>query len=121
VIGQAAIVVFAKSANRRTAIDFLKFMTNSENTAKLAKFFPPARDSVLKSHEFLTANPMVSSEQMKIVAEGIRTGKVLPSHQNFPRIEAAARPVFDRLWRADANVPDVLRSVCNAIQPLLKP
>ena len=121
VIGQAAIVVFAKSPNRRVAMDFLKFMTNAENTAKMAKFFPPARDSVLKSEAFLTANPMVSPGQMKIVADGIRSGKVLPSHPNYPRIEAGARPVFDRLWRADANVPAVMRDVCNVVQPLLKP
>jgi len=120
VIGQAAIVVFAKSPNRRAALDFLKFMTNAENTAKMSKFFPPARDSVLQSQDFLTANPLVSPQQMKIVADGIRSGKVLPSHPNYPRIEAGARPVFDRLWRADASVPAVLRDVCNVIQPLLK-
>lgn len=120
VIGQAAIVVFAKSAHRAEAVDFLKFMTNAENTAKMAKFFPPARASVLSSRDFLTANPLVSPEQMKIVADGIRTGKVLPSHANYPRIEAAARPVFDRLWRADADVRSVLGDVCGVIQPLLK-
>ncbi len=120
VIGQAAIVVFAKSAHRQAAVEFLKFMTNAENTAKMAKFFPPVRASVLTSRDFLTANPLVSPEQMKIVADGIRTGKVLPSHPNFPRIEAAARPVFDRLWRADADVRAVLGDVCGVIQPLLK-
>ena len=120
VIGQAAIVVFAKSPNRDVASDFLKFMTNTENTAKMAKFFPPARDSVLKSQEFLTANPLVSPTQMKIVADGILTGTVLPNHANFPRMDAGARPVFDRLWRADADVPAVLKGVCDVLQPLLK-
>jgi multiple sugar transport system substrate-binding protein len=120
VIGQAAVVVFAKSANRSAAADFLKFMTTTENTARMARFFPPARDSILKSREFLTANPLVSPDQMQIVADGIRTGTVLPSHANFPRIEAAARPVFDRLWRTDADVRAVLSDVCAVIQPLLK-
>lgn len=119
VIGQAAIVVFAKSANRETAADFLKFMTNAENTTRMAEFFPPARASVLNSQQFLTANPLVSAAQMRVVSEGIRTGRVLPSHANFPRIEATARPIFDRLWRPDASVDVVLRAVCDAIQPLL--
>lgn len=120
VIGQAAIVVFAKSPNRDVASDFLKFMTNAENTVKMAKYFPPARDSVLKSQEFLTANPLVSPAQMNVVADGIRTGTVLPNHANYPRMDAGARPVFDRLWRADADVAAVLKGVCDVLQPLLK-
>lgn len=120
VIGQAAIVVFARSKNAAVAADFLRFLTSQDSVARMAQFFPPARVSVLESEAFLKANPQVSAEQMWIVRDGIRTGRVLPGHARFPQIDAASRPVFDKLWRADAGVEAVMEEVCTAIDPLLK-
>ena len=118
-IGQAAIVVFKNSPSAEVAADFLAFMTEGENVATMAEFFPPARLSVLESDTFLSANPLVSPEQMQIVAEGIAQGTVLPNHPNFPQIDATARPIFDKLWQPDADVQAVLSEVCSAIEPLL--
>lgn len=119
VIGQAALVVFKNSPNADVARDFLAFMTNQENVAAMAAYFPPARTSVLASDAFLTANPLVTAEQMEIVAQGIERGIVLPSHPNYPQIEATALPIFDQLWRPDADVQAVFDEVCTAITPLL--
>lgn len=118
-IGQAALVAFTNSPNREVAIDFLKHMTTEENVATMAQFFPPARASVLSSDAFLTSNAILDATQMKVVADGIANGSAVPSHPNFPQIDATARPIFDRLWRADADVADVLSEACEAIQPLL--
>lgn len=120
IVGQAALVVFNNSAKRDLAIEFAKHITSEANVAIMAQFFPPSRDSVLNSEAFLNSNAIVSPEDMKIIADGIRTGTVVPSNPNFPQIDAAARPVFDQLWRADADVPAVLSQICQTISPLLK-
>lgn len=119
VIGQAALVAFRNGPNTDVARDFLAFMTNQENVAAMAAYFPPARTSVLSSDAFLTANPLVTPEQMNIVAQGIEQGTVLPSHPSYPQIEATALPIFDQLWRPDVDVQVVLDEVCSAITPLL--
>ena len=119
IIGQAAIVVFQNAKNRELAAEFVKFMTRAENVATMAAYFPPARLSVLESSSFLDSNPLVSAEDMTIIADGIAQGSVIPSHPNFPQIDATARPVFDSLWRPDVDVQAVLSEVCNAINPLL--
>lgn len=119
-IGQAALVVFERSPEREAAIDFLMHMTTTEGVATMAQFFPPARRSVLDSESFLTSNDILSASQMTVVADGIANGSVVPSHPNFPQIDATARPIFDQLWRADADVEQVLNDVCGAIEPLLQ-
>jgi len=119
VIGQAAVVAFAAGKNSDVAADFLAYMTNAENVAKMAEFFPPARQSVLESEAFLSSNPAVTPEQMTIVAEGIANGAVAPSHVAYPQIEAAMRPKFDALWSPEADLKAVMDGVCDAVTPNL--
>ena len=119
VIGQAAIVVFTAGKQKDLAAEFVAHMTNEENVATMAQFFPPARNSVLGSDAFVTSNMLIPAEQMAIVADAIAKGKVLPSHEKSPQILAAMKPRVDALWRADANVEESLKAVCAAIQPLL--
>jgi multiple sugar transport system substrate-binding protein len=119
VIGQAAIVVFTAGKQKDLAAEFVAHMTNEENVATMAQFFPPARNRVLGSDAFVTSNMLIPAEQMAIVADAIAKGKVLPSHEKSPQILAAMKPRVDALWRADANVEESLKAVCAAIQPLL--
>lgn len=119
IIGQAAVVAFAKGPHPKLAAEFIAYMTDKANTATLSAFFPPARASVLASAAYLSSNPAVTPEEMKIVAEGIATGKVLPSHPAYPQIEAAMKPALDALWQPNADVKAALDGVCAAIQPLL--
>lgn len=119
VIGQAAIVVFAAGRQKELAAEFVAHMTNEANVAKMAQFFPPARNSVLSSEAFTASNNLIPAEQMEVVGEAIATGNVLPSHERSPQIVAAMRPRVDALWRADADVEESLKAVCAAIQPLL--
>src|SRR5690606_12124454 len=79
VIGQAAIVVFERGAQKELAAEFVAHMTNKENVAKMAQFFPPARKSVLDSEAFTSANSLIPAEQMAYVSDAIAKGKVLPS------------------------------------------
>ncbi|HTV69429.1 MAG TPA: sugar ABC transporter substrate-binding protein [Rhizobiaceae bacterium] len=119
VIGQAAIVVFEQGKQKELAAEFVAHMTNKENTAAMAQFFPPARKSVLDSDAFVNSNKLVPADQMKNLAAAIASGKVLPSHEKSPQILQAMAPKIDALWKPDANVEEALKAVCTAIQPLL--
>ncbi len=116
VIGQAAIVAFAQGKQKDLAADFLAYMTNAENVAVMAAFFPPARQSVLEGDAFLSSNAAVTPEQMKIVADGIANGAVAPGHVAYPQIDSAMRPKFDALWKAEAEVKATLDEVCAAVE-----
>lgn len=121
IIGQAAIGVFNASKNQAAAKDFVAFMSNKENVAKLAAFFPPARASVLESDALAKANPQFPAERMKqTVVEGVNKGAVLTSHVEFPKIELTAQPEWDKVWKADANVETALANMCKSLAPLLK-
>ena len=120
VIGQAGIGVFASGKNPQVAADFLAFFTSPENAKKLAQFFPPPRASLLTAEVLGAANPTLSAEQIEaVVINGISTGKVKPGHAGFAEIQQTARAALDALWVPDADVPAVLKSVCDRIQPML--
>lgn len=119
-IGQAGIGVFAAGKNPDVAADFLAFFTNPENAKKLARFFPPPRASLLNAEVLGAANPLLSPEQIEaVVIKGIATGVVKPGHAGFAEIQQTARAALDALWVPDADVPAVLKSVCDRIQPML--
>jgi multiple sugar transport system substrate-binding protein len=119
VIGQAAFVAFAQGKNPKLAADFLAYVTDKQNVATMAKYFPPARKAVLDDPAFVNGNPAIPPDQMKYVAEAIANGKVLPSNAKSPQILAAMAPRIDAFWKPDADVTQSLKAVCAAIQPLL--
>ncbi len=118
--GQAALGVFTNGKNVQTTLDFLAFMTNKDNSAKLAQFFPSARKTILSSDAFLKSNQRLKPEQMQLVVDGISKGRVLPSHPNFSAISLATNAIFDELWTANADIAAVMEKVCKAVDPLLK-
>ena len=120
VVGQAGIGVFARSANADVATEFLAYMTNAENSQKLAQFFPPARASLLNADTLASTNPLLSAEQLEnVVIAGINNGVVLPGHTNFAQIQQTIRSSLDALWVPEADVAAVLGNVCTAVSPLL--
>jgi multiple sugar transport system substrate-binding protein len=120
VIGQAGIGVFAAGKNPSVATDFLAFFSNPENAKKLAQFFPPPRASLLNAEVLGAANPLLSAEQIEsVVIKGISTGVVKPGHAGFAEIQQTTRAALDALWVPEADVPAVLKSVCDRIQPML--
>ncbi|MBU1176435.1 MAG: sugar ABC transporter substrate-binding protein [Alphaproteobacteria bacterium] len=119
-IGQAAIGVFASGANPELSADFLAYMTNPENSAKLAQFFPSIRQSLLNADALSKTNPLLSREQLdSVVIAGIANGTVLPGHSGFAQIEQVVRAGLDAIWVQDADIPAALSNICNRIQPLL--
>lgn len=120
VVGQAGVGAFANGANAETAVEFLAYFTNKENSQKLAQFFPPARASLLNAETLGTTNPLLSPEQIEnVVVAGISTGQVVSGHTNFAQIQQTVRASLDSLWVADADVAGVLQSTCDSINPLL--
>ncbi|ANP86969.1 ABC transporter substrate-binding protein [Rhizobium leguminosarum] len=119
VIGQAGLVVFAQGKNTEIAAEFVAHMTNKENVATMAQFFPPARKSVLQADAFINGNKLVPPEMMKNVAAAIEKGRVVSANEKAPQILAAMAPRVDALWKPDADVDAAIKGICAAIQPLL--
>ncbi|MEU6076927.1 sugar ABC transporter substrate-binding protein [Micromonospora sp. NPDC047074] len=120
VVGQAGVGVLKKSPNAEAAAGFLAFLTNPTNSAKLAQFFPPPRQSQLTAETLAKTNPMLKPEQLqKVVIDGITNGVVKPSHAGQAELSQQVRAGLDPLWKADADVAAVLGGVCAKIQPLL--
>ncbi|MFI7080264.1 ABC transporter substrate-binding protein [Micromonospora sp. NPDC049903] len=120
VVGQAGIGVLKRSPNAEAAADFLAFLTNPTNSAKLAQFFPPPRQSQLTADTLAKTNPKLKPEQLqKVVIDGITNGVVKPSHAGQAEISQQVRAGLDPLWKADADVKAVLDGICGKIQPLL--
>jgi multiple sugar transport system substrate-binding protein len=120
VIGQGGVGVLQRGPNADVAADFLGYLTNPENSAKLAQFFPPPRQSLLTADTLARTNPLLTPQQLQqVVIDGIATGVVKPSHTDSAEINQTVRAALDPLWRADADVAGVLAGVCTAIEPLL--
>ncbi|GAA1639554.1 ABC transporter substrate-binding protein [Actinoplanes couchii] len=120
VIGQGGLGVLKKGKNADAAAAFVTFFTNPANSAKLAQFFPPPRQSQLNASTLAQANPLLEPEQLQtVVVDGIANGVVKPSHTGSAEIGQAVRAALDPLWKADADVTAVLTGVCAAIDPLL--
>jgi len=120
VVGQAGISVFAKAKHPKEAADFLAFFTDPANSQKLAQYFPPPRQPLLTTAVLGKANPAFTAKQLQTaVIDSIKTGQVLPAHQNFAKIEDTIRAALDPLWQPNADVQSVLDSVCKAAQPML--
>ena len=120
VVGQAGVGAFAAGKNAETAVAFLAYITNPGNSQKVAQFFPRARACLLISTTLASTNPLLSAEQIEnVVIKGIANGKVLPGHTNFAQIQQTVRAGLDALWVPDADVPAVLKSVCDSVTPML--
>ena len=120
VIGQGGLGVLKKGGHPEAAADFLAFFTDPANSAKLAAFFPPPRQSMLTAETLAKTNPKLSPEQLQsVVIDGISTGVVKPSHTGQAEISQAVRAALDPLWQPQADVKTVLTGVCTAINPLL--
>jgi len=120
VIGQGGLGVLKQGKHPKAALDFLAYLTNPENSAKLAQFFPPPRQSQLTAETLAKTNPKLTQEQLQqVVIDGITTGVVKPNHTGQAELSQQVRAALDPLWKPDADVKAVLDGVCATIQPLL--
>ncbi|MEU2133854.1 sugar ABC transporter substrate-binding protein [Streptomyces sp. NPDC018352] len=120
VIGQAGMGVLAAGKHKTQAADFLAYLTNPTNSEKLAQFFPPPRTSMLTGAKLAADNKFLTATQLQdAVVDQLPNAVTLPNHTNPAEIAQKGKTALDAMWKADADVPAVLKSVCSAIQPLL--
>ncbi|TDD63252.1 sugar ABC transporter substrate-binding protein [Kribbella antibiotica] len=120
VIGQAGVGVLASSKQRDQAVDFLSYLSNPENAAKLAQFFPPPRKSLLTGAQLAANNKVLNAAQLQAaVVDQLPNAVTLPNHTSPAEIAQKGKTALDALWTASADIPAVLNSVCTAIQPVL--
>jgi multiple sugar transport system substrate-binding protein len=120
IVGQAGIGVLKAGKNPDQAAAFLAYMTNAENSAKLAQFFPSARKSLLNAGVLGKTNALLSPAQLdKVVVSGIATGKLMPGHTDFARLQQMVRSGLDAVWQPQADIPAATRAICAQIGPLL--
>ncbi|GAA2154453.1 MULTISPECIES: ABC transporter substrate-binding protein [Glycomyces] len=120
VIGQAGMGVLQSSAHVEAATGFLAYLTDPENAAKLAQYFPPPRQSLLTGEGLAANNTKFTAEQLQtVVVDQVPGAVTLPNHTNPAEVAQKAKTALDAMWTPDADVPAVLASVCDAIDPLL--
>ncbi|SFP08192.1 multiple sugar transport system substrate-binding protein [Amycolatopsis arida] len=121
VTGQAGLVVFEQARNRELATEFLRFLTSERGVRELAQFYPPARRSVLADAEGISAGSALPPEAFEtILVPSITEGHTFQYPRAWPEIKTTAQPLFDELWSPAADVPGVLRRLCDAVDPLLR-
>jgi multiple sugar transport system substrate-binding protein len=121
IFGQAGIGVFKSSPNAKVAAEFLAYMTNPENSAKLAQFFPSPRQSLLNADALAKTNPLLSKAQLQsVVVDGIENGTVIPGHSGFAQIQQLVRAGLDAIWVPDADIGAAMQNICTRISPLLQ-
>jgi ABC-type glycerol-3-phosphate transport system substrate-binding protein len=120
VLGQAGMGVLQSSKHPQEAVEFLSFLTNPTNSAKLAQFFPPPRESLLTGEKLAAVNTKLSAEQLqRVVVDELPEAVSPPVHTGPAEIAQTGKTVLDRMWTPDANVKEVLTDMCGALEPLL--
>jgi len=120
IVGQAGVGVLKQSKNAEVAAKFVAYMTNPENSAKLAQFFPSARKSLLNAEVLGKTNALLSPAQLdRVVVAGIATGQLMPAHTDFARLQQMVRAGLDAVWQPQADIPAAMKSICAQIGPLL--
>jgi multiple sugar transport system substrate-binding protein len=119
-VGRAGIGVLANGKNPELAAEFLAFFSSKDNVAKLARFFPPARQSLLTADVLSAANPLLTKEQIEaVVIRGVATGQSTQQVPNFAQLQQTVRAGLDGLWQREADIPGVLNTLCDRLNPLL--
>ncbi|MFD5892509.1 ABC transporter substrate-binding protein [Streptomyces sp. NPDC060366] len=120
VIGQAGVGVLAGGKHKTQATDFLAYLTNPANSQKLARFFPPPRKSLLTGAKLAADTKVLTAAQLQeAVVDQLPDAVTLPNHTSPAEIAQKGKTALDAMWKADADIPAVLKSVCTAIEPIL--
>ncbi|RJF75224.1 sugar ABC transporter substrate-binding protein [Deinococcus cavernae] len=118
-LGQAGYAVFSKGKNQAEAVNFLKFLASRENMARTAKFFPPPRQSVLKSSTYLNGNPNVPASTLKtaLVAQ-LPSARVLLTTTDWLKANDVITGSLDQVFQPNAGARAVLDGTCRTVDSL---
>ncbi|WP_257514215.1 ABC transporter substrate-binding protein [Microbacterium sp. zg.Y909] len=119
-VGQAGIGVLSGGKHVAQATDFLAYLTNPENAAKLAAYFPPPRESLLTGEQLAEVNPTLTAERLdNAVVSQLPKAEPWPMAPGMAEITSTVQAKLDPLWTPGANVETVLAGACEALDPLL--
>lgn len=120
-VGQSAIVALAAGKNHDAALAFLAFLTNRKNAARISRFFPPARRSLLNAGVLAESSGLLSAEDLEPIVDSITTkGRIFPVAPNAASVANALDSSFDEfVYRPDTDLNQALPKVCAAIAPVL--
>ncbi len=120
VLGQAGIGVIAKGDTPDVAAEFLAFFTNPENSAQLAQFFPPPRQSLLTVDTIQAAAPALSEQDIqRTIIDTVPDAVIKSASAHYSQISPLIQSAFDGLWSADADVEGITADICEQISPII--
>lgn len=120
IIGQAGVSVLERSAHQEEASDFLAYLTNPENAALLAQFFPPPRESLLTVETLSQAAPKLSPEEIQtVILDVVPTAEVKPANRVLSQFTDRVRAGLDPIWTG-GDVTEAVTATCDSIAPILE-
>lgn len=118
-LGQAGYVVFAKSRYPKEATEFLAFLASKEVMARTARFFPPPRKSVLANPAYLSSNPLIPAESLKVaLVNQVSSARVFLTTTNWLKANDVIASGLDRLYQPGANIKAVLDDICRQVDAI---
>lgn len=120
IIGQAGVSVLERSAHLEQASDFLAYLTNPENAALLAQFFPPPRQSLLTVETLALAAPKLSPEEIQaVILDVVPEAEVKPANRVLSQFTDRVRAGLDPVWTG-GDVTEAVTATCENISPILE-
>lgn len=120
-VGQSSIVALSAGTQQEAALAFLAHLTDRENAAKISRYFPPSRSSLLNAEVLAQSSGLLSAEQLDPVVDAILgSGHIFPVAPNGARVANALDSSLDEfVYTPGADLADALPRVCSAIDPVL--
>lgn len=118
-LGQAGYVAFSKGRNQTEALAFLQFLASRENMNRTAKFFPPPRQSILKSSAYLGSNPAIPASMLKTaLTSQIASARVLQTTTDWLKANDVITSSLDRVFQPGADLRSILDTTCRTVDRL---
>jgi len=120
IVGQAAVSVLERSENKDQAAGFLAYLTNPDNAALLAQFFPPPRESLLNVETLSQAAPKLSPEEIQAaIIDVVPVADVKAQNPALSQFTDKVRAALDPVW-SGGDVVEATTTVCEQISPILE-
>lgn len=120
-LGQSAIVALSAGKNHEAALAFLAHLTKAENAARLSRFFPPARASLLNAEVLARSSGLLTEQQLGTIVDSITSNaRIFPVAPNAASVANALDSALDEfVYAPDVDLDQALPKVCNAVEPVL--
>ncbi len=122
-VGHSGLGVFKDSPHADIAADLAVELTSAESLTEMSSLLPPGRVSLQSVDVLAPVNALLTPQQIEesiIGAIDSEDASWTYTHQNWPAVSRAMDNAFDQfVFDPEANVPEAMSSVCDAIDALL--